>query len=98
MPIKIYLSGPISGHDKRLTEIRFNKAKEHFADTRFEPVSPLENGLPTSATYEEHMLRDIELLDGCQAIYMMNGWKKSNGCQIEFQHAIIHKKTIMFEQ
>ena len=46
-----------------------------------------ENGLPSDAGTHAHMKRDFELLIGCDAIYMMEGWLCSAGCKVEFDVA-----------
>ena len=98
MPKTIYISGPISGLDADYVEKRFSDAKNYLLGIGFKPVSPLENGLPKNAPYEAHMAKDIELLSECSSVYMLDGWGKSNGCKIEFAHAVANKKTIIFEQ
>lgn len=95
---KIYISGPISGHNPDIVKARFDSVKKILEKNSFEPVSPLENGLPDTATYDEHMLRDLEMLSECSAIYMLKGWEKSKGCKIEFAHAVANKISIIFEQ
>ena len=98
MPQKIYISGPISGLDKEYVEKRFSDAKNYLTGVGLHPISPLENGLPETASYEAHMAKDIEMLSGCSSIYMLDGWQKSNGCKVEFAHAVANKITIIFEQ
>ena len=98
MQRKIYISGPITGHNPDKVAERFATAKKTFDGTDYTPVSPLENGLPESATYDEHMIRDLEMLAECEAIYMLNGWGRSKGCKIEFASAVSQNKTIIFEQ
>lgn len=98
MARKIYISGPISGHNPDIVRVRFATAMKVFENGPFEPLSPLENGLPDTATYDEHMLRDLEMLSECSAIYMLKGWEKSKGCKIEFAHAVANKISIIFEQ
>jgi hypothetical protein len=98
MPLKVYISGPISGLDKDYVDKRFSDAKNALIVAGMTPVSPLENGLPETASYEAHMAKDIEMLSDCSSIYMLDGWEKSKGCRIEMAHAIANKKTIIFEQ
>lgn len=98
MARKIYISGPISGHNPDIVKARFDSVKKIFENGPFEPVSPLENGLPDTATWEEHMMQDLSLLSDCDIIYMMKGWQKSKGCQMEFNHAIVNKINIIFER
>ena len=94
---KVYCSIPISGIPIEEVKRRLSLAKKMFKSVGKEPVIPTENGLPADAPYEEHMKRDLELLSGCDAIYMMDGWQDSNGCRVEFEYAIETKKLIMFQ-
>lgn len=96
--VKVYISGPITGIDPELCRARFAAAKKELHQRGMEPVSPLENGLPDDAPYDEHMERDLEMLADCGIIYMLNGWERSKGCRIEFNTAITAKKPILFEK
>lgn len=59
--VKVYISGPITGIDPELCRARFAAAKKELHQRGMEPVSPLENGLPDDAPYDEHMKRDLEM-------------------------------------
>ena len=96
--VKVYISGPITGIDPEVCRTRFEKAEDELKQQGFIPVNPLKNGLPDTATYDEHMKRDLEMLADCGIIYMLNGWERSNGCRIEFNTAITAKKPILFEK
>lgn len=95
--MKIYLSGPISGLPPTEVHEKFAAAEQYFKDQGIETVNPLKNGLPASAPWREHMLRDLELLSECDTVYMMKGWKRSKGARVEFATAVESCKTIMFE-
>lgn len=79
---KIYISGPITGltNDNRLA---FERAKQALSLMGFKPVNPHENGLQPGATYNQHLVKDIELLLECDAIYLLKGWTDSDGAMIE---------------
>lgn len=102
--MRIYISGPISGLPYEAVRRRFERDKRDLA-AAFEPVSPLENGLPPEAPWEEHMKRDLEILATCDGIYLQTGWENSKGCRIELNTAltlpqirIIIKETIKTPQ
>ena len=95
---KIYISGPISGCDMRERKEAFEKAKLILDAIGYKAVNPLENGLPCNATTHEHMRRDIEILMGCDEIYMMSKWTHSAGCKLEFDIATAIGLTVRFEQ
>lgn len=81
--MKVYLSGKISGLDYSIVESLFGEAEAKIKDLGLTPVSPLNNGLHRSATWAEHMTRDIEMLFGCEAIYLLPNWESSKGARIE---------------
>lgn len=81
--MKIYISGPITGHPREKVERAFAEAEAVIRRGGYDPVNPLDNGLPSSAPWAQHMGRDIEILLGCNGIYMLVGWDKSKGARIE---------------
>ena len=95
---KIYISGPITGIDPEVCRSRFEAAEQQLLARGYTPVNPLNNGLPSTATYDEHMKRDLEMLSECSIIYMLDGWETSKGCRIEFNSAITSRKSILFEK
>ena len=95
---KVYISGPITGIDPEVCRARFEAAKLRLRERGYTPVSPLENGLPVDAPYDDHMRRDLEMLAECDAIYMLNGWEHSKGCRIEFNVATTNRIPITFER
>lgn len=95
---KVYISGPITGIDPEVCRAHFEAAEQQLLARGYTPVNPLNNGLPSTATYDEHMKRDLEMLANCAMIYMLDGWEKSKGCRIEFNTAIAAKQPILFEK
>lgn len=95
---RIYISGPITGIDPEVCRSRFATAESNIRAQSFEPVNPLNNGLPETATYDEHIKRDLEMLATCDAVYMLEGWEKSKGCRIEFNVAATNRIPIIFEK
>lgn len=92
--MKIYISGPITGQDYRETLALFSEAEKHIAEAGHEPVNPLRNGLPTGASYEEHLLADFKMLLGSDAILLLFGWRQSKGCRMENNIAMNMGKVI----
>lgn len=95
---RVYISGPISGHDLEKRRLAFKAAKYMLLSQGYEPVNPMENGLPAEATTHEHMKRDIELLMTCDMIYMMRRWTHSKGCKVEFDVATAIGLPVLFEE
>ena len=48
-------------------------------------------------TYDEYMNLDLQLLDMCGAVYMLDGWEKSKGACIEYGYALA-KDLIVLEE
>lgn len=85
---KIYISGQITGLSQEVYENLFSEAEEMLEGLGFCPVNPLKNGLPETSSWEQHMGRDIELLLGCNAIYLLDNWTTSRGARIELAVAM----------
>lgn len=97
--LKIYISGPITGLPYEEVKRRFERDKRDLAAADFEPVSPIDNGLPPDTPWEEHMKRDLAILATCDGIYLQSGWEKSKGCRIEVNAALTlpHVRIIIKE-
>lgn len=93
---KMYLSGAITGLNKAATARKFAQAEQEAIKKGYTPVSPLKNGLPESASYEQHMERDLELLRGCDAVLMLPDWGDSPGARRELEEAVKQNKKIIF--
>ena len=95
--MKVYISGQISGLDTAEARKRFAGAEELLQGMGFDTVNPWDNGLPVDAPWINHMCRDLEMLNECNCIYMMDGWRESRGACIEYDFAIRTGKSVLFE-
>lgn len=95
--MKVYISGAITGINDYME--RFAKAEEQLDNDGFIVINPAKvNGqLPKETTWEEYMKMSICMLDMCEAIYMLKGWKNSRGACIEYGYALGTDKIIMNE-
>lgn len=85
---RIYLSGPITGVEDFAN--KFDLVETELGILGFDKVinpSRLEDVIKNS-TYEEVMNIDIKLVDMCDLIVMLPGWKKSLGCNREYGYAL----------
>ena len=95
--MRIYVSGKISGLPYEDVKTRFDDCQELLESIGFEVINPITMGLRQEATWEQHMVKDIELLLSCDAIYMMDNWTESTGAGIEYDIAFRLGKDIWFE-
>lgn len=96
LPKRVYISGAISGRNKGATAHKFAQAERYITALGFVPVNPLKNGLPATATWEQHMKKDIALLGTCSRVLMLSDWEESKGARQELKEAIKQNKKITF--
>ena len=92
---RVYISGKISDLDYHYVQLKFAACEESLKSVGFEPVTPLKNGLPPSASWKEHMRADIALLKTCDSIYLQEDFILSRGAMIELFLARRLGKTII---
>ena len=99
---RIYISGPISGHDYKECCERFRAVALRLGFQGWEVFNPMDNGLPFDATTHQHMHRDLAELTNEEhpydAIYMMKRWTHSKGCKVEFDVATAMGLLVYFEE
>lgn len=87
---RIYISGPITGHEDYLAEFALmeDKVKARF-DGKVEIINPARicANLPESTGWEEYMNICLALVEMATVIYMMPGWKESAGACVEYGYA-----------
>lgn len=84
----VYISLPITGKD--LKEVR-----QHIAEVRTMlhekgcmSLSPLGmSGWEPGQSWEWYMVRCIDMMRHCDAIYLCKGWEESRGCNMEKEYA-----------
>lgn len=91
---RIYLSGPITGiadyHQ------RFEKAKVELVAAGYNNIAnPAElDGVINEGKYDEYMSLCMSLLDMCDVVVMLPGWKESLGANREYGYALAKNKLI----
>ena len=85
--MKVYISGKISGLPISEVQRNFSEAERHLEEIGHEPVNPTKNDDQTK-NWSEHMVDDIEMLMGCEAIYLLDNWEDSKGARIEYRIAV----------
>ena len=97
--MKIYISGPITGHDMVRVKAAFEAAEEKVIDRGHQAVNPykISEQLPEDSTWQDYMREDIPQLVKCDAIYLLPGWVYSAGCNLEYDIARA-LKLIIFDE
>lgn len=91
---RVYISGKISGLGYSYVHLKFAACEAALNHVGMEPVNPLDNGLPESATWKEHMRADIALLKMCDTIYLQEDFAQSRGAMMELFLAMRWGKQI----
>lgn len=96
--MKIYISGPITGHDIKEVNKRFEAAEKHLQLQGHRTINPLDNYIPEiPRDWVDYMVLDIAQLMRCEAIYMLTGWETSRGARIEHNIAREMQLKIIYE-
>lgn len=95
--MKVYLSGAITNNPN--AKVQFDKAKETLLELKkgYEPISPMDLPHNHDKSWKSFMKEDIIELMKCDAIYMIAGWEKSSGANIEFNLANNLNYKVIFE-
>lgn len=59
---RIYISGPISGHNPEECRKRFEEVEQLLTSRGYRVFNPMKNGLPFDADTHQHMRRDLNVL------------------------------------
>ena len=93
--LRLYLSGPITGVRNYLDI--FNKAAAALASDGYRVVNPanLCTVLDRTATWDDYMNIDMELLHMCDVLVQLPGWENSRGANRELGFALGTDKIIV---
>lgn len=91
----IYISIPITGHDREAQERKARKFAETIDLLGHDPVIPFDlekapGYYNEREQYAFYMGEDIEQLLTCDAAYFARGWDKSKGCTLEHTAAKLY--------
>ena len=95
--MRIYISGPIT-RDKDFLN-KFKAAEEHLKAEGHEVINPAKIGvlLPKSFEHKDYMDIDFALMQKCDAIYLLKGWRASIGSVNEVNYARQREMKILHE-
>ncbi|KAA6300974.1 MAG: hypothetical protein EZS26_002866 [Candidatus Ordinivivax streblomastigis] len=95
--MQIYISGKTTGLPPKDMKEKFQSAQDLLQEIGFDVVNPLNNGLSLNDDWKKHLVRNIENLLPCDAIYLLDNWMDSVGASIQYDMALRMKKDIWFE-
>lgn len=98
--MKIYISGAITGTSDYME--RFAEAEKRVRETYYKCNSIINPArvnaqLPQDTNHEQYMMMSFTMLDMCDTIYLMKGWKDSKGACMEYGYALGKGMTIIME-
>lgn len=94
--MRVYISGKMTGLDKAEFKQHFFEAEKLLRRNGYDVVNPARMS-DFNLTYAEFMLIDTTLVTMCDAIYMLNNWRDSNGAKEELALAEAKGLKIMYE-
>lgn len=106
--MRIYISGPVTGQEDTARQ-RFNQAAAELMvkfSMRKMPVSIIDPFRANACIFErfretpshdDYMATSMAMLALCDAIYMMEGWQNSEGCQQEYKYAMEHCYEVIYQ-
>lgn len=78
---------------------RFLKAEEELREKGHDVINPARvDTLLHNASYEDYMKVDMFLLDMCDTIYMLKGWRKSCGANREYGYAMAKDYIVLYQE
>ena len=82
--MRIYIAGRITNYPEYKED--FAAAAFRIRNMGHEPVIPF-TGTKGNETYKQYIDHGLDLLKGCDAIYMISNWPYSNGAILERMYA-----------
>ncbi len=82
--MKVYISGKITGLPYEVAYMNFEQIEHDLMIRGHQVINPMkEVPFDESLSWKDYMIRDIDMLFDCDAIYLMDNYTDSKGAKIE---------------
>lgn len=95
--MKIFISVPVTGHDKENAREHADMVKASLSRQGHKVINPLTCYDGKNPDYFTHVCVGLQTLASCDAIYLCDGWRESRGCRVQHYFARCYGKTVLFE-
>lgn len=85
--MKIYISIPITGYDKKAVRERADIIKAALSRKGHKAITPFDINHGKNPTYNDYICNDLRAMLDCDAVFFAKGWEDSCGCGIEHDTA-----------
>lgn len=92
----VYISGKIKGLDMDVSQKLFKEAETYLSGFNYDIVNSWDI-IHDSDSWDDMILKDLEILKTCDAIFMLDNWKDSMGATVEYYFAKGSNKIIINE-
>lgn len=93
---KLYLAGPVTGYSVSERVATFRNKKAMLERAGFYVINPCELS-PPGKDWNKSMRTDISSMMKCDTIYLLRGWERSKGVQLELHIALALGFDVMVE-
>jgi len=90
----VYIAGPMTGIENYNFE-KFNAKAAELIEKGWRVLNPAK--IPIMPDYKTYYPINCAMLDGSDAIYLLDGWEDSKGARKELFYAIDHDIPVLFE-
>ena len=89
---KVYIAGPITGVSDYAE--RFSEVETGLRKRGFQVMSP--HILPEGFPWDAYMPICYAMMEACDTIYMLPGWRESKGATLEHDRAVERRMTVVY--